>query len=203
MKFNSVEDRIAAIKVQTEKLGQAYGQLKFEEAMMREISQSYIDDKSPSDSLPTVTATVTNSEPEPEAKPVAKKRTTRKKKEKPVEQPKPTPEDTKEASASEDTPVEQPETSTTTTSGGAEADTRVAQEVQAGGDSSDTVTEECPITSVDDLREFMTKRYKELGGTPDVRGTIVAALKDATGKDKAQDITEPEFEAAYNAIASL
>ena len=68
---------------------------------------------------------------------------------------------------------------------------------------TEEVTEECPITSVDDLREYLTERYSELGGTQEVRGRLVAALTEATGKKQAKDVTEDQFAVAYAAIKEV
>lgn len=197
MKFNTVEDRIAAIKAESIKLGEAYGLLKFQEAMMREVSQSYIDNKAPSDPVPTVTTTVMTetTAPEPEAtveepKPKKKRASRKKKEEVKVEETEATPTEQEEQAQPEEPVVVQ--------------DVPQAEpEVEESTEQDTPDTEECTIKSVDDLRAFMTEKYKEIGGTPDAKNSIVNALETATGFKKAQDVTADKFEAAYTAIAAL
>jgi len=63
--------------------------------------------------------------------------------------------------------------------------------------------EECPITSIEDLRAYMTTRYKDLGGTAEARASLVTALKAASGKNQASEVVSSEFAAVYAALAAL
>lgn len=171
MQFNTWEERQLAVKKATEELGQAYGEIKFKEFMLKEVSQSFV--------AGSVQQAPTSEEVKEEPKPVAKKKATKKKAEPKVE---PKAEEVKEEPVAEEPVVEEPK-----------AEEPVVEE---------PATDECPIKSTDDLRAYMTQRYKELGGGP-ARDRLITALKEATGTDKASDVAEDKYADAYAALLAL
>lgn len=70
-------------------------------------------------------------------------------------------------------------------------------------ESPDGQSEVCPIENSQQLREFMTKKFNELGGTPDVRVLLKSTLTEATGAAKADDVPADQLAAAYTALSAL
>lgn len=187
MQFTSWNERQLAVKKATEELGKAYGEIKFKEFMLKEVSQSFV--KGETQLPPAVTEEPVEEVEAPaqevkvEEKPAPKKKRTpapKIKKEEPEVEEAPAPEVPEEEAQPEETEVQVPEENT---------------EVESA--------EECPLTSTDDLRSFMTKRFKELGGNAGARESLVNALKESTGYGQAADVPDDKLPAAYAALSAL
>lgn len=188
MRFDTYEQRRAAIQVESEELGRAYGRLKFREQIFRETCQSFVageTEKGP-DVKPT--------EETPEEKPVAKSKTAPKKKkaapkkkkeevpEMEIEEPKTKVEETVE-------PEVDPE---------AETEVEQVEEPEVEVDA-----EECPVKTTEDLRLYMTKRFEDSGKAPAAMASIRSALTESTGCKKVDELDDTQIPVAYAAVAAL
>jgi len=184
MKFNSIEVRDAAIKQACVELGKAYGELKLREHLLTEAKQSYVEGtvKAGAEVVTETTAQVVEvvAEPVPVATPKAKK------------EPKP-----KAAKAEVvDVPVK--------TEGYVIPGEDLALEPVKPEDLPSIEVEipadACPIANTGELRNYMFKRYAELGKSNEALAAIKDALLKATGVNEAAKVPDAKLAAAYEAI---
>jgi len=193
MKFNTTEERNKAMEEATKAVGEAYGKLKYAEWVMKETSQSYTPDVAHQAPTPeTPKEEKEEVKEDPEVKPKAKRKS--KAKPKPAPEPEPT-------TASDEDATKADESNSTA---GDTSDTAIDAEADSDGSAEATeAVEECPITSAPELRDLMTKRFGELGGSTDARNKLKEALTEATGAAKADEVAIEDYPKAYSAIMAL
>jgi len=191
MKFSSIEVRDAAIKQACVELGKVYGELKLREHLLTEAKQSYVDGavKAGAEVVTETTAQVV----EVVAEPVAKKEPKAKKETKP-----------KVVDVQTELPVK------AKTDGyvipGEDLDSVPAIPVQAVKPEDlpsievEIPADACPIANTGELRNYMFKRYAELGKSNEALAAIKAALLKATGVNEAAKVPDAKLKAAYEAI---
>jgi hypothetical protein len=184
MKFTSIESRDAAIKMACVELGKAYGELKLREHLLTEAKQSYVDGamKAGAEVVTETTAQVVEVVAEPVSTPKAKKE--------------PKPKVTK-AEVVESKGYVIP---------GEDLDSVPEIPVQAVKPEDlpsvdvEIPADACPISNTGDLRNYMFKRYAELGKSNEALTAIKAALLKATGVNEAAKVPDAKLSAAYEAI---
>lgn len=180
MQFENYDDRREAIRAASIELGNAYGHLKFKEQMFRETCASFVrgePEQGPKVDPNNATVECKEIKAPKEEKPKAKPKAKAKAKAKPKK-------DEMEVNTEE-----------------AEAESK--DEGMEVNTEDSKLTSACPISSVDELRNYLTERYQELGGTQEVRAKLIEALTEATGKNQAADVTEDQFPLAYEAISKV
>lgn len=181
MQFKSQEERNAAVLKATQDLGKAFGEMKYQEYVLREVSQSFVPGQTQTSANTTSVATVVETKPVVEEKPATKTKT----KSKSAPAPK------------KEEPVFEVNTEDTTTA----EEPPVAMEVNTEDDTEAPI--ECPIKSIDDLRNLMMTKYNEGGKTPAVMAALQGALKESTGCVQAAAVKPEQFNAAYQAIVAV
>jgi len=180
MKFKSYEDKCAAVKAAMDVCGTKAAELEYAKWLSRQVQDGYV----PGEVLAENVLSKEASTPTEKVVPASKKATVKKaatKKATPKKE-----EVVKEEVVKEEVVKEE-----------------VVEVVKEEVVKEETAATECPVTNTDELRSYMTTRYKELGGTAEARASLITALKTATGKDQAADITAEEFPAACAALAAL
>ena len=179
MKFNSIEVRDAAIKLACVELGKAYGELKLREHLLTEAKQSYVEGavKAGAEVVTETTAQVVEVVAEPVAKAEPKDEAKPKK-------PKAAKAEVVESKGyvipGEDLSPVKPED-------------LPSIEVEIPADA-------CPLANTGELRNYMFKRYAELGKSNEALAAIKAALLKATGVNEAAKVPDAKLAAAYEAI---
>jgi len=81
---------------------------------------------------------------------------------------------------------------------------KVESEEELPGEEKVTVeATECPISTVEELRQYMTDRYMEAGKTPEAMTKIRGALEEATGKTQVAELDDEQIPVAYDAISKV
>jgi len=192
MKFKSYEDKCAAVNAAMGVCGTKAAELEYAKWLSRQVQDGYV----PGEVLAENVLSKEASTPTEKVVPASKKATVKK-----AATKKATPK--KEEVVKEGVVKEEVVKEEVVKEGVVKEEVVKEEVVKEEVVKEETAATECPVTNTDELRSYMTTRYKELGGTAEARASLITALKTATGKDQAADITAEEFPAACAALAAL